>query len=182
MTKRCPWAKSDLDILYHDTEWGKPLHDDHKLFEMLILEGMQAGLSWALILKKRGAMRKAFDRFNPKIIARYDDAKLKELVQNPDIIRNRLKLAALKSNADAFMKVQKEFGTFDTYIWSFVNHQPIVNHFDAMTQIPTRTDISDRMSKDLKKRGFKFMGTTVCYAFMQATGMTNDHMTWCEKR
>lgn len=177
--KRCPWARNELEIAYHDHEWGKPLHDDARLFELLILEGMQAGLSWSTILAKRENMREAFDGFDPVAISAYGDEKIAALLQNPGIIRNRLKLRSLVGNAAAFLKVQKEFGTFDRFIWSFVNHQPIINRFDDFSQIPAKTEISDRMSKELKKRGFNFVGSTICYAFMQASGMVNDHMVWC---
>ncbi len=182
MTKRCPWPKTELDIIYHDKEWGKPLHDDKKLFEMLILEGMQAGLSWSTILTKRESMKKAFDNFDTKTIVKYDDKKVNELMQNSNLIRNRLKLSSLKLNAEAFIKVQKEFGSFDKYIWAFVDNKPIINNFKNINETPTRTEISDKISKDLKKRGFKFIGTTICYAFMQAAGLTNDHMPDCEHK
>ncbi len=180
--KRCPWAKTELDALYHDCEWGVPLHDDSRLFELLILEGMQAGLSWSTILAKRENMRHAFDGFDPAIISAYGEAKLAALLRNPGIIRNRLKLRALAANAAAFLKVQAEFGSFDRFIWSFVDHRPILNRFAAPSDVPAKTEISDRMSKELKKRGFKFVGSTICYAFMQAAGLVNDHLTWCEAR
>lgn len=167
---------------YHDHEWGTPLHDDTRLFEMLNLEGAQAGLSWYTVLTKRENYRKAFDNWDAKKIAKYGDKKVAELLANPGIIRNKLKVAATISNAAAFLAVQKEFGSFDHYIWSFVEHQPIVNHFKSLSQVPAKTGISDMMSKDLKKRGFKFVGSTICYAFMQAVGMTNDHMMDCWKR
>ncbi len=179
---RCPWAKSDLDIAYHDQEWGKPLHDDSKLFELLILEGMQAGLSWSTILAKRENMRLAFDGFNPEIIAVYDDEKRAALLQNPGIIRNRLKVKALTTNAKAFLIVQKEYGSFDKYIWNFVNHKPIQNAWSDISQVPAKTAVSDEMSKALLKRGFTFVGSTICYAYMQATGMVNDHLISCEQR
>ena len=180
MVKRCEWAKSELDIAYHDNEWGKPLHDDKKLFEMLIFEGMQAGLSWSTILAKRENMRKAFDDFDVIKIAKYDDAKIAELLTDSGIIRNRLKLNALRTNAIAFIKVQKEFGSFDKYIWGFVDRKPIINKFKDMHDFPTHTETSDKMSIDLKKRGFKFIGTTICYAYMQSIGMVNDHMVGCD--
>lgn len=167
---------------YHDHEWGTPLHDDTRLFEMLNLEGAQAGLSWYTVLTKRENYRKAFDNWDAKKIAKYGDKKVAELLANPGIIRNKLKVAATISNAAAFLAVQKEFGSFDHYIWSFVEHQPIVNQFKSLSQVPAKTGISDMMSKDLKKRGFKFVGSTICYAFMQAVGMTNDHMMDCWKR
>lgn len=176
---RCPWAKSALDIEYHDNEWGKPLHDDHRLFEMLILEGMQAGLSWTTILNKRENMRAAFDNFQPGVIANYDEQKASQLLGNPGIIRNRLKINALAINARAFLAVQSEYGSFDKFIWSFVGGKPIVNAWTDISQVPARTEISDAMSKALLKKGFKFVGSTICYAFMQAVGMVNDHMVFC---
>lgn len=178
--ERCPWCLGDpIYIDYHDNEWGVPLHDDQRLFEMLVLEGAQAGLSWITVLKKRDNYRKAFDRFDAKKIAKYDDKKIEELLQNEGIIRNRLKVNAAITNAKAFLQVQKEFGTFDRYIWQFVGGKPIVNKRSSMKEIPARTDESDAMSKDLLKRGFKFVGSTICYAYMQATGMVNDHMVSC---
>ncbi len=179
--KRCPWAKTSLDIEYHDTAWGKPVHDDAILFEMLILEGMQAGLSWNTILKKRETMREAFDGFDPTVIAQYDQEKKDSLLLNPGIIRNRAKINALITNAQAFLQIQKEYGTFDRYIWSFVNNQPIVNAWTEISQVPAKTEISDAMSKALSSRGFKFVGSTICYAYMQAVGMVNDHMVWCKQ-
>lgn len=178
---RCEWAKSDLDIRYHDEEWGKPLHDDDLLFEMLILEGMQAGLSWGTILAKRENMRRAFDGFNAVKIAKYTGAKIEKLMADPGIIRNRLKLNSMVTNAKEFLRLQKEYGSFDKYIWQFVEGQPIVNMWEDTAQVPASDENSDRMSKDLKKQGFKFVGTTICYAYMQAVGMINDHMTWCEQ-
>ncbi|ATL49472.1 DNA-3-methyladenine glycosylase I [Chitinophaga caeni] len=181
--KRCAWCLKDkLYMDYHDHEWGTPLHDDTRLFEMLNLEGAQAGLSWYTVLTKRENYREAFDNWDAKKIAKYGDKKVAELLANPGIIRNKLKVAATISNAAAFLAVQKEFGSFDHYIWSFVEHQPIVNQFKSLSQVPAKTGISDMMSKDLKKRGFKFVGSTICYAFMQAVGMTNDHMMDCWKR
>lgn len=179
--KRCSWARQELDIQYHDHEWGRPLHDDGRLFEMIILEGMQAGLSWGTILKKRESMREAFDGFDPHTIAGYGEEKKAELLQNPGIIRNRAKINALINNARAFLKTQAEFGSFDSYIWSFVNGTPIVNAWTEMGQVPVKTAVSDAMSKDLLARGFKFVGSTICYAFMQAVGMVNDHMVWCDQ-
>ena len=179
---RCEWAKSDLDIVYHDNEWGKPLHNDKKLFELLILEGMQAGLSWSIILKKREYMREAFDDFDAEKLSKYDDTKVGELMQNPKIIRNRRKLEALVSNAKAFLAIQRTYGSFDKYIWSFVDNKPIINNWNELKEIPLFTDVSDKMSKELKKQGFKFVGTTICYSYMQATGMVNDHMSWCDSR
>jgi DNA-3-methyladenine glycosylase I len=176
---RCPWATNDLSIRYHDEEWGLPTHDDTVLFEFLILEGAQAGLSWDTILKKRGNYRAAFDHFDPKKIARYDRRKIQSLMNDAGIIRNRLKIASAIQNAKAFLQVQDEFGSFDAYIWQFTGGSPIVNSRRSMKQVPARTEESDAMSKDLKKRGFSFVGTTICYAFMQAVGMVNDHLTEC---
>jgi DNA-3-methyladenine glycosylase I len=166
-------------IAYHDTEWGVPQHDDRVLFEFLILEGAQAGLSWSTILAKREAYRRAFSNFNPKTIARYDAKKTKQLMSNPGIVRNRLKISAAIQNARAFLAVQKEFGSFDEYIWQFVGGKPVVNALSAASQIQARTEESDNISRDLLKRGFKFVGPTICYAFMQAVGMVNDHLVTC---
>ena len=178
--KRCKWAgKDSLYIEYHDTEWGVPLYDDAKLFEFLILETFQAGLSWITILRKRENFRKAFDDFDYKKIANYDDSKFDELLQNAGIIRNKLKIKATISNALAFIEIQKEFDSFSKYIWNFTNGKPIKNSWKAMDEVPANTPLSDTVSKDLKKRGFKFVGTTVIYAHMQATGMVNDHTTDC---
>ncbi|SHJ72142.1 DNA-3-methyladenine glycosylase I [Tangfeifania diversioriginum] len=180
MKKRCDWANSgELMIRYHDTEWGVPLHDDRKLFEFLVLEGFQAGLSWQIVLNKREAFREAFDGFNPEKIAAYDQAKLDELVQNKSIIRNKQKIAACVNNAQQFLKIQEEFGSFDKYIWQFVNFTPIVNTFSRTEELPAKTPLSDKISVDLKKRGFKFVGSTIVYAHMQATGMVNDHLVGC---
>ena len=176
---RCAWTKNEASIAYHDTEWGVPCHDDRKLFELLILEGQQAGLSWETILKKREAMRIAFSDFNPEKIARYTEEKKKELLQNPAIIRNRRKIDALVQNAKAFLAVQKEFGSFDSYIWAFVGKEPIVNHWKTENEIPAKTDLSDRISLELKKRGFCFVGSTICYSFLQAAGLINDHVEGC---
>ena len=176
---RCPWAVGDLYVAYHDTEWGVPVHDDRRLFEFLILEGAQAGLSWITILKKRDNYRKAFDNFDAKRVARYDARKVKKLLADEGIVRNRLKIESSISNARAFLEVQREFGTFDKYIWQFVNHRPIVNRRKILRDIPPRTPESDAMSKDLRRRGFRFVGSTICYAFMQATGMVNDHLISC---
>lgn len=179
---RCAWISSkstDLEIAYHDNEWGVPVHDDSTLFEFLILEGAQAGLSWSTVLKKRENYRKAFDNFDYKKIAKYTQSDRERLLANPGIIRNKLKVNAAIVNAQAFMEVQKEFGSFDKYIWNFVGGKPIVNKFKSGDPIPATTKESDAMSKDLKKRGFKFVGSTICYAFMQAVGMTNDHPTIC---
>ena len=180
MTTRCPWAKSELEIEYHDREWGRPEHDDQKLFEMLILEGMQAGLSWSSILKKRENMRAAFDGFDPLKLVEYDENKQAELMANPGILRNRAKIRCLAVNAQAFLKVQAEFGTFDRYLWAFVEHRPIVNHWKDFTEMPASTEISQKMSKDLIKRGFKFIGPVICYAYMQAVGLINDHLIDCK--
>lgn len=166
-------------VVYHDAEWGVPQHDDRVLFEFLILEGAQAGLSWSTILAKRDAYRRAFSNFNPKSIARYDASKTKQLMANEGIVRNRLKISATVQNAYAFLAVQKEFGSFDAYIWQFVGGAPIVNSRSALGQMPARTGESDKMSRDLLKRGFKFVGPTICYAFMQAVGMVNDHLINC---
>lgn len=178
---RCPWPKTELDIAYHDAEWGVPLHDDRALFELLILEGAQAGLSWSTILKKRGNYRAAFDHFDARKIARYDVHKVKKLLADPGIVRNRLKVAATIQNARAFLVVQKEFGGFDAYLWRFVGGRPIQNARRSMKDVPARTPESDAMSKDLLKRGFKFVGSTICYAFMQAAGMVNDHLVDCPR-
>jgi DNA-3-methyladenine glycosylase I len=181
---RCAWLEnhskpSGLDINYHDEEWGVPIHDDNTLFEFLILEGAQAGLSWTTILKKRDNYRKAYDNFDPKRVVKFSESKQQELLQNEGIVRNRLKVLASVTNAKAFLEVQKEYGSFDKYIWGFVDGKTIQNSWKSMKEIPVTTIESDRMSKDLKKRGFKFVGSTICYAFMQATGMINDHTTDC---
>ena len=179
--KRCAWAAAGgkLDLLYHDTEWGVPCYDDNTLFEFLLLEGAQAGLSWSTVLKKRAGYRQAFDGFDMHKIARYREKKIAQLLQNPNIIRNRLKINAAIVNAQQFLQVQTEFGTFSDYIWQFVDGKPIKNRWRRLQQVPATTPISDAMSKDLKQRGFKFVGSTICYAFMQATGMVNDHTTDC---
>ena len=182
MTKhRCTWVNPDnkLYITYHDEEWGVAIHDDTKLFEMLILEGAQAGLSWETILKKRENYREAFDNFNPQKIAKYTEKKKIALLNNPGIIRNRLKIKAAIQNAKVFLDIQKEFGNFDKYIWAFVDFCPIQNTFKANSQIPTKTDLSEKISKDLKERSMNFVGPTIIYAFMQAVGMVNDHETSC---
>src|SRR2546425_6817865 len=175
----CPWAKIEPNIAYHDTEWGVPLHDDRQLLEFLILDGAQAGLSWITILKKRDNYRRAFDNFDARKIARYDARKVKQLLANPGIVRNRLKIAAAIHNAKCFLAVQKEFGSFDAYIWQFVGGQPKRNAWRTLKEIPTRTPESDAMSEDLRRRAFKFVGSTICYAFMQAAGMVNDHLVVC---
>jgi DNA-3-methyladenine glycosylase I len=176
---RCNWATNELNIPYHDTEWGVPLHDDHGLFEFLVLEGAQAGLSWDTILRKRDAYREAFDAFDFDRVANYGESKVAELLANEGIIRNRLKIASAISNAQAFIRVRDEFGTFDKYIWRFVDGQPIVNRPTGSGDIPAKTDVSDAISKDLRKRGFNFVGSTIMYAFMQATGLVNDHLVSC---
>lgn len=177
--ERCGWARNDLAIEYHDAEWGVPLHDDRGLFEFLILEGAQAGLSWDTILRKRENYRTAFDNFDAAKVARYSEARCAKLLQNDGIIRNRLKIASAVANAKAFLKVQREFGTFDSYIWSFVDGKPIDGKRQVSDEVPAKTDVSVRLSKDLRKRGFNFVGSTIMYAFMQATGMVNDHLVSC---
>jgi DNA-3-methyladenine glycosylase I len=178
--KRCDWAnRSELEQSYHDHEWGVEIHDDRTLFEFLVLEGAQAGLSWSTILRKREGYRRAFDNFDARIISKYSENTVSRLLTNSEIIRNRLKINATITNARAFLQVQKEFGSFDRYIWQFVNGKPVQNSWRKMTDIPSRTPESDAMSKDLKKRGFKFIGATICYAFMQAVGMINDHVVDC---
>lgn len=176
---RCDWAKKPLEIEYHDNEWGVPVHDDQKLFEFLVLDGFQAGLSWSTILAKRDNFSKAFDDFDYEKIARYDEKKIETLLQDAGIIRNKLKIKAAISNARAFLKVQKEFSSFDRYIWSFTDGKTMVNHWRTMEEVPATSRESDAMSKDLKKRGFTFVGSTICYAFMQAAGMVNDHLVTC---
>lgn len=177
---RCAWAGSDpLYQDYHDREWGVPVHDDRLLFEFLILEGAQAGLSWITILRKREAYRAAFAGFDPETVASFDDARVAELLQNPGIVRNRLKVASAITNARAFLAVQEEFGSFDTYLWRFVNGQPIQNAWQNIKEIPASTPLSDTLSRDLKQRGFRFVGSTICYAHMQAVGMVNDHTVDC---
>ena len=176
--KRCGWAKTELSIAYHDTEWGVPNHDDRSLFEFIILEGAQAGLSWETILKKRENYRRAFDHFDPRLVAKYDRCKVDELLADSGIIRNRLKITAAIENARAFLAVKEEFGSFDAYVWKFVNGRPLKNQWKS-SEVPGHTIESDEMSKDLKRRGFKFVGTTICYAFMQAVGMVNDHEKSC---
>ena len=179
LKKRCPWPTDELYIQYHDEEWGLPNHDDRHLFEMLILEGAQAGLSWATILRKRENYRKAFGGFNAEKIARYSERDVARLLGNEGIVRNRLKIAATIQNAKCFLRVRDEFGTFDRYIWQFVRGEPIRNRRRSMKEVPARTAESDAMSKDLLKRGFKFVGSTICYAYMQAVGMVNDHLVTC---
>ena len=180
MIVRCEWPSNDpLLIEYHDKEWGVPLHDDGKLFEFLVLDAFQAGLSWSIVLKKRETMRTAFSGFDPVKISRYDDSRIEKLLRDPGIIRNRLKIESTISNAKSFLSVQKEFGSFDEYIWRFVNFKPIRNKWRSIKDIPARSKESDEMSKELKKRGFRFVGSTICYAFMQAAGMVNDHTINC---
>lgn len=177
---RCGWSDdSDMMRHYHDTEWGVPVHDDRKLFEFLILDGFQAGLSWSIVLKKRDAFRAAFDNFNPHRVANYDEIKIASLLENPGIVRNRLKVNAAVNNAHAFLKIQEEFGSFDTYFWNFVNGKMIVNTWETLGQIPAVTREAEVMSKDLKQRGFKFVGPTICYAVMQSAGLVNDHLVSC---
>jgi DNA-3-methyladenine glycosylase I len=178
---RCPWATVEPNITYHDKEWGVPVHDDRLLFEFLILEGAQAGLSWTTILKKRDNYRKAFDGFRPERIARYGARDKKRLLGDAGIVRNRLKIAAAIENAKQFLAVRKEFGTFDAYLWSFVGGKPIQNRWRRMEDVPARTNESDAMSRDLQRRGFRFVGSTICYALMQATGMVNDHLVTCPR-
>ena len=180
-SQRCPWAVGDEYVRYHDEEWGVPVHDDRWLFEMLILEGAQAGLSWITILRKRENYRAAFDGFDPERVARYRPAKIASLLRNEGLVRNRLKMAAAVQNAKSFLKVRDEFGTFDSYIWRFVGGQPRRNAFRAISEVPAKTHESDAMSADLRRRGFKFVGSTICYAFMQAVGMVNDHLVACPR-
>ena len=181
MKNRCPWAEADINHVYHDTEWGVPSYDDRHLFELLLLEGAQAGLSWATILKKRENYRAAFDGFDARKIARYDAKKVARLLADPGIVRHRLKVQSATVNARAFLATQEEFGSFARYIWPFVGGRPIQHDLGPHNMIPTHTAESAAMSKDLKKRGFKFVGTTICYAFMQATGMVNDHLGSCPR-
>jgi DNA-3-methyladenine glycosylase I len=177
--RRCQWATDELNIAYHDTEWGVPVHDDRLLFEFLLLEGAQAGLSWSTILRKRENYRAAFDHFDAAKIARYGERKQSALLADAGIVRNRLKIAAAIANAQAFLEVRKEFGSFDRYIWDFVGGRPLRNSWRSIDQLPAKTAQSDAMSRDLAKRGFRFVGSTICYAFMQATGLVNDHLVEC---
>ncbi len=177
--KRCAWPKSDLSIAYHDREWGVPVHDDRKLFEFMVLDAAQAGLSWETVLKKREAYRRAFAQFDPAAVARFGQRDFQRLMNDAGIIRNRLKIQSAISGAAAFLKVQEEFGSFDAYVWRFVNGQPIINHRRRHGSIPARSRESDKLSRDLKARGFSFVGTTICYAFMQAAGLVNDHLVTC---
>lgn len=178
---RCPWPGEDaLMIKYHDEEWGKPLHDDNKLFEFLILESFQAGLSWRTVLHKRENFRKAFAKFDAKKVSKFDRKKFNSLMKDAGIIRNRLKIEAAINNAKCFLSIQKEFGSFDKYVWSFVNHKPVINKPKSLKDLPAKTKISDAMSEDMGRRGFKFRGSTICYAFMQAVGMVDDHLVGCD--
>lgn len=179
MKNRCDWAKEEPNISYHDNEWGKPQHDDQKLFEFLILEGAQAGLSWTTILKRREGYRKAFSNFDPKLVSKYTQKQVAKLLRNSDIIRNKLKINSAINNAQQFLKIQQEFDSFDSYLWKFVNNKPIKNSFKTLSEIPASTEISTKLSTDLKKRGFTFVGPTICYALMQAMGMVNDHTSSC---
>jgi DNA-3-methyladenine glycosylase I len=180
MIQRCAWADSTpLMTRYHDTEWGVPVHNDRRLFELLTLEGAQAGLSWSTILNKRANYRAAFGNFDPRKVARFDRRKMAALMMNPGIVRNRLKIESTLSNAHAFIAVQQKFGSFDRYLWQFVDGKPLQNRWRQPRDVPVSTDLSDTISKDLKKRGFRFVGTTICYAFMQATGLVNDHLRTC---
>ena len=176
---RCHWAQNEVNILYHDEEWGVPVHDEKKWFEFLILEGAQAGLSWDTILRKRARYREVFDGFDPATVARYENKKVRELLKDEGIIRNKLKIAATVGNARSFLEVQKEFGSFDSYVWRFVDGRPKQNAWKTHKRVPAKTPQSDALSKDLQKRGFRFVGSTICYALMQATGMVNDHVTSC---
>ena len=180
-SRPCPWPKTPLDLAYHDTEWGVPLHDDRAWFELLTLEGAQAGLSWSTILNKRENYRRAFDQFDPEKVARYNARKIASLLADPGIVRNRLKIASTLRNAAAFLKIQQEFGLFDHYIWGFVGGKPRVNRRRSRNDVPARTAESDALSRDLLKRGFKFVGSTICYAFMQAGGLVNDHLITCPR-
>lgn len=182
MKKRCPWARTPLSIAYHDNEWGVPVHDDRVLFEFITLEGAQAGLSWETILAKREAYRTAFAGFDPSRVARFTPARIERLLQSPGIVRNRLKVESTVSNAKAFLTIQREFGSFDAYLWPFVGGSPLVNRRQTLGQVPARTSDSDALSKDLMARGFRFVGSAICYAFMQAVGMVNDHTVDCFRR
>jgi len=179
MKKRCHWAKDEPNITYHDTEWGMPQHNDQKLFEFLILEGAQAGLSWITILKRRAGYRAAFSNFNAEKVSKYSEKHVKKLLNDESIIRNKLKINSAINNAKQFLKIQTEFGSFDKYLWGFVNHKPIKNKFKKLSELPASTEISEKLSNDLKKRGFSFVGPTICYALMQAIGMVNDHTVDC---
>lgn len=176
---RCDWAKNDLSVQYHDTEWGVPVHTDRELFELLILEGAQAGLSWDTVLAKRENYRRAFDHFDPAIVATYNDVKIATLLEDSGIIRNRLKVTSAVKNAKIFLSIQQEFGSFDAYLWNFVNNKPRINNWAATTDVPTSTELSDRISHDLKKRGMSFVGSTIIYAYLQSAGLVNDHIVSC---
>lgn len=176
---RCPWASTELDILYHDTEWGRPVHDDKVLFEFLLLEGAQAGLSWSTILKRREGYRKVFSEFDPEKVARYSPARIEKILADPRIIRNRLKVHSAVSNAKAFLEIQQEQGSFSEFLWQFVDNQPIINHYRASKDVPASTKLSDEISKQLKKKGFNFVGSTIIYAYLQAVGLVNDHLLSC---
>mgnify|MGYP003583533404 FL=1 len=181
--KRCEWCGDDpLYVKYHDKEWGVPVHDDRTLFEFLVLEGAQAGLSWITILRKREGYRKAYDDFDVQKVASYDESKIEELLINPDIVRNKLKVRSSVNNAKLFMEIQKEFGSFDSYIWSFTDGKQIINNWEDISQVPVTSEISDTVSRDLKKRGFKFTGSTIIYSYLQAVGIINDHTIWCSFR
>jgi DNA-3-methyladenine glycosylase I len=179
VTRRCSWPASELDIAYHDEEWGVPVHDDRVLFEFLVLEGAQAGLSWSTILRKRESYRKAFAGFDPRKVARFTAARVNQLMRDEGIVRNRLKIESTVTNARAFLAVQREFGSFERYVWGFVGGKPVRNSRTRLQSIPARTAASDALSKDLQRRGFRFVGSTICYAFMQAVGMVNDHLVSC---
>ena len=179
MPTRCQWATSDLMVDYHDREWGSPLHDDRKLFELLMLEGAQAGLSWEIVLRKRESYREAFDHFDARKMAGYGQDRIADLLQNPGIVRNRLKVAAFVQNAGAYLDIQNRFGSFDAYLWSFVDGHPVRNSWRDLSEVPVKTDLSERLSADLKRSGFKFVGSTICYAFLQAAGLVNDHVITC---
>lgn len=180
--ERCPWAKSDLAIQYHDEEWCVPCHDERRFFEMLVLEGAQAGLSWETILRKRAAYRLAFDNFDPNLVASYGDQKVASLLADAGIVRNRAKVASSILNAQKFLQVQEEFGSFDAYLWRFVDGRPVDNNWRSISELPAKTELSDKLSKDLAKRGFKFVGSTICYSYMQAVGLINDHLISCPSR
>ena len=181
MKKRCEWAKNEPNLTYHDAEWGVPQHDDRKLFEFLILEGAQAGLSWTTILNRRNGYREAFCNFDANLVSKLNQKDIEKLIQNPSIIRNKLKINSAINNAKQFLKIQKQFGTFDKYLWGFVNYKPIKNKFKTYSDLPAYTELSEKLSTDLKKHGFTFVGPTICYAFMQAIGMVNDHTANCFK-
>jgi DNA-3-methyladenine glycosylase I len=176
---RCPWARTELSRAYHDLEWGAPVHEDRRLFEFLILEGAQAGLRWETILQKRNNYRVAYEGFDPAVVARFGARQRAGLLSNPGIVRNRLKIETSIANAQAFLAVQEEFGSFDRYVWGFVDHQPIQNAWTSLQDVPPRSEVSDALSRDLRRRGFRFVGSTICYAFMQAVGMVNDHLVGC---